>query len=223
MKKIILILSIIFSNLSYADELSVDTFFNKFNMRSTLSSMGPQLKFWCGSYPSEFFKIKEKTNDRLILVRNEDHFWDITILDNNKVAISNYITSGTYNSKDVTQLIYINEKSEWWDELSVNKGQLTNPEQSDCKKQKVQKTETDKFKDGKYIGEEPYKDKYGHTYVGEWKDGKYHGQGTFTWKNGSKYVGEFRNGEFHGQGTRTWATGEVDKGIFEDGVLVERN
>ena len=59
MKKLILILSIIFSNLSYAEELSVDTFFDKFNMRSTLSSMGPQLKFCCGSNHSEFFKIKE--------------------------------------------------------------------------------------------------------------------------------------------------------------------
>ena len=136
MKKIILILSIIFSNLSYADELSVDTFFDKFNMRSTLSSMGPQLKFWCGSNPSEFFKIKEKMNNRLILVRNEDQFWDVTILDNNKVVIYDYITSGTYKSEEVTQLVYMSEKGEWWDELSANKGQLVNPEESGCKKQK---------------------------------------------------------------------------------------
>ena len=132
----ILIIFLFFSKNSISKEITIDDFFKKFNMRSTLSSMGPQLKFWCGSYPSEFFKIKEKMNDRLILVRNEDHFWDITILDNNKVAISNYITSGTYDTKDVTQLIYMNEKSEWWDELSVNKGQLTNPEQSNCEKQK---------------------------------------------------------------------------------------
>jgi hypothetical protein len=97
--------------------------------------MGPQLRYWCGSYPSEFFKIKEKMNDRLILVRNEDQFWDITILDNNKVAIYDYITSGTYKTEDVTQLIYIDEKGEWRDELSVNNGQLTNPEQSNCTKQ----------------------------------------------------------------------------------------
>ena len=132
----ILIIFLFFSKNSISKEITIDDFFKKFNMRSTLSSMGPQLKFWCGSYPSEFFKIKEKMNDRLILVRNEDHFWDIIILDNNKVAISNYITSGTYDTKDVTQLIYMNEKSEWWDELSVNKGQLTNPEQSNCEKQK---------------------------------------------------------------------------------------
>ena len=104
-------------------------------MRSTLSSMGPQLKFWCGSYPSEFFEIKEKKDKRVVLVRNEDHFWDVTILDDNKVAISNYITSGTYNTDDVAQLIYISDKDEWWDEMSVKAGKLENPETSNCKKQ----------------------------------------------------------------------------------------
>jgi hypothetical protein len=135
MKKFLLLIFLISTNYSFASELTVDTFYNKFNMRSTLSSMGPQLRYWCGSYPSEFFKIKEKMNDRLILVRNEDQFWDVTILDNNKVAIYDYITSGTYKTEDVTQLIYIDEKGEWRDELSVNNGQLTNPEQSNCTKQ----------------------------------------------------------------------------------------
>ncbi len=62
MKKIVSILTflILSSNSSFSNEINIDTFFNKFNMRSTLSSMGPQLRYWCGSYPSEFFEIKEK-------------------------------------------------------------------------------------------------------------------------------------------------------------------
>ena len=103
-------------------------------MRSTLSSMGPQLKFWCGSYPSEFFEIKEKKDKRVVLVRNEDHFWDVTILDDNKVVIYNYITNGTYSFEDEAQLIYISDKDEWWDEMSVKAGKLENPEKSDCEK-----------------------------------------------------------------------------------------
>ena len=130
----ILTILILYSNSSFSKEINIDTFFNKFNMRSTLSSMGPQLKYWCGSYPSKFFKIKEKMDNRLILVRNEDHFWDITILDDNKVAIYNYITSGTYKTDDVAQLIYISDKDEWWDEMSVKAGKLENPEKSDCEK-----------------------------------------------------------------------------------------
>ena len=104
-------------------------------MRSTLSSMGPQLRYWCGSYPSEFFEIKEKMENRFILVRNENHFWDITILDDNKVVIYNRITNGTQSFEDEAQLIYIEGKDEWWDEISVKEGKLKNPETSDCKKQ----------------------------------------------------------------------------------------
>ena len=137
MKKLLSILTILIlsSNSSFSNEINIDTFLNKFNMRSTLSSMGPQLKFWCGSYPSEFFEIKEKKDKRVVLVRNEDHFWDVTVLDDNKVVIYNYITNGTYSFEDEAQLIYISDKDEWWDEMSVKAGKLENPERSDCEKQ----------------------------------------------------------------------------------------
>ena len=104
-------------------------------MRSTLSSMGPQLRYWCGSYPSEFFEIKEEKDKRVILVRDKDQFWDVSFLDNNKVVIYDRITNGTYSTEEVVQLIYVDEKGEWWDELSVKEGELTNPETSVCKKQ----------------------------------------------------------------------------------------
>ena len=131
-KSVILIL---FSNVGFANEITLDKFFNKFNMRSTLSSMGPQLRYWCGSYPYEFFEIKEKMDKRLVLVRDEDQFWDVTILDNNKVVIYDRITNGTYSSEDEAQLIYMSEKDEWWDNISFKESKLKNPEASDCKKQ----------------------------------------------------------------------------------------
>ena len=131
-KSVILIL---FSNVGFANEITLDKFFNKFNMRSTLSSMGPQLRYWCGSYPSEFFEIKEKMEDRLVLVRDGDQYWDVTILGNNKVVIYDRITNGTYSSEDEAQLIYVSEKDEWWDNISFKEGKLKNPEASDCKKQ----------------------------------------------------------------------------------------
>jgi outer membrane lipoprotein-sorting protein len=137
MKKLlgIVVLGLLLSGNASANEITLDKFFNKFNMRSTLSSMGPQLRYWCGSYPSEFFEIKEKMENRFILVRNENHFWDITILDDNKVVIYNRITNGTYSFEDEAQLIYIDDKDEWWDDISVKEGKLKNPETSDCKKQ----------------------------------------------------------------------------------------
>jgi outer membrane lipoprotein-sorting protein len=137
MKKLlgIMVLTLLLSGNASANEITLDKFFNKFNMRSTLSSMGPQLRYWCGSYPSEFFEIKEKMENRFILVRNENHFWDITILDDNKVVIYNRITNGTYSFEDEAQLIYMDDKGEWWDDISVKEGKLKNPETSDCKKQ----------------------------------------------------------------------------------------
>ena len=137
MKKIFLtiLFTLVLNGGASANEITLDKFFNKFNMRSTLSSMGPQLRYWCGSYPSEFFEIKEKMENRFILVRNENHFWDITILDDNKVVIYNRITNGTYSFEDEAQLIYIDDKDEWWDDISVKEGKLKNPETSDCKKQ----------------------------------------------------------------------------------------
>jgi len=137
MKKFFIIsaILILFSNVGFANEITLDKFFNKFNMRSTLSSMGPQLRYWCGSYPSEFFEIKEKMDNRLVLVRDGDQYWDVTILDNNKVVIYDRITNGTYSTEDEAQLIYMSDKDEWWDDLSVKAGKLTNPETSDCVKQ----------------------------------------------------------------------------------------
>ena len=137
MKKILSILTILIlsSNSSFSKEINIDTFFNKFNMRSTLSSMGPQLRYWCGSYPNEFFEIKEEKDKRVILVRDKDQFWDVSFLDNNKVVIYDRITNGTYSTEEVVQLIYVDEKGEWWDEMSVKTGKLENPETSNCKKQ----------------------------------------------------------------------------------------
>jgi len=40
-----------------------------------------------------------------------------------------------YSFEDEAQLIYIEGKDEWWDEISVKEGKLKNPETSDCKKQ----------------------------------------------------------------------------------------
>ena len=137
MKKIFLtiLFTLVLSGGASANEITLEKFFNKFNMRSTLSSMGPQLRYWCGSYPSEFFEIKEKIDNRLILVRDGDQYWDVTILGNNKVVLYDRITNGTYSTEDEAQLIYMSDKDEWWDEMSVAKGKLENPETSDCKKQ----------------------------------------------------------------------------------------
>ena len=86
------------------------------------------------SYPNEFFKIKEKTDKSIALVRHGDQFWDVAFLGNNKIVISDYTTSATYNARDEVQLVYISDKDEWWDPLSVELVDLKKPQKKDCKK-----------------------------------------------------------------------------------------
>ena len=97
--------------------------------------MGPQLKYWCGSYPFEFFTIKEKNNNSITLVRNDDHFWIITFLENNKIELINQITSGTYLTSHVYELKYISAMNEWWSIDAANLGKLNISEGENCEKQ----------------------------------------------------------------------------------------
>ncbi len=69
------------------------------------------------------------------MVRDQDQFWDVSFLDDNKIVIYDRITNGTYSSEDEVQLIYLSDKDEWWDEMSVKANKLENPETSNCKKQ----------------------------------------------------------------------------------------
>ena len=243
----IIVLGLLLSGNANSKELNADSFFNEFNMRSIYSSVGNWLKHSCDeSYPFEIFKIKEQNNHSITLVNGVDLFWTIKFLGNNKIELTDQITSGTYLTTNVYELKYISDINEWWSIDDANLNKLKIPLSGDCEKLSSQSANTDEFKDGEYIGQEAFTDKYGNTYVGEWKDGKYDGQGTLTWTSGGKYVGGWKDGEFHGQGTFTFAGGDkyvgefkdssrngqgtytyvdgtVEKGIWENGELVEPN
>ena len=137
MKKLlwILVLGLLWCNGVLANELNANSFFNKFNMRSIYSSMGPQLKYWCGSYPFEFFTIKEKNNNSITLVRDDTQFWIIKFLKNNKIQLTDQITDGTYLTNDVYELKYISAMNEWWSIDTANSGKLNIPEGENCEKQ----------------------------------------------------------------------------------------
>ena len=103
-------------------------------MRSIYSSMGPQLKYWCGAYPSQFFEVEEKNNNKLTLVRHGDHYWFISFKGDNKIKITEQITSGTYFTITDYELEYVNTIDELWDINAVKSGKLLINETVDCKK-----------------------------------------------------------------------------------------
>jgi len=138
MKKLfsmIVVLSMLWCNGVLANELNANSFFNKFNMRSIYSSMGPQLKFWCGSYPFEFFKIEKQNNQSITLIRDDTQLWVVKFLKNNKIELTDQITDGTYLTNDVYELKYISAMNEWWSIDAVNLGKLNIPESENCEKQ----------------------------------------------------------------------------------------
>ena len=137
MKKLlaILVLGLLWCNGVLANELNANSFFNKFNMRSIYSSMGPQLKFWCGSYPLEFFKLEKQNNQSITLIRDDTQFWIIKFLKNNKIELTDQITDGTYLTNDVYELKYISAMNEWWSIDAANSGKLNIPEGENCEKQ----------------------------------------------------------------------------------------
>ena len=137
MKKLlgIVVLGLLWCNGVLANELNTNSFFNKFNMRSINSSMGPQLKFWCGSYPFEFFEIEKQNNQSITLIRHDTQIWTIKFSKNNKIELTDEITDGTYLTNNIIELKYINDINEWWSIDAANSGKLNIPEGEDCKKQ----------------------------------------------------------------------------------------
>jgi len=131
----IVVLGLLWCNVVLANELNANSFFNKFNLRSINSSMGPQLKFWCGSYPFEFFEIEKQNNQSITLIRHDTQIWTIKFLKNNKIELTDEITDGTYLTNDIIELKYIKDMNEWWSTDAANSSKLNIPEGEDCKKQ----------------------------------------------------------------------------------------
>ncbi|WP_157038340.1 hypothetical protein, partial [Photobacterium ganghwense] len=98
------IFSGVFASIAYssigAEQVTTQDLYEKFNMRTIYSSYGQRLKYYCESYPKQFFSIEGASfvsDSRLELVSGED-VWFFTISEPNIISVGNHITSGTYNS-----------------------------------------------------------------------------------------------------------------------------
>ncbi|YCO04890.1 hypothetical protein ACB087_15430 [Vibrio sp. VNB-15] len=98
-----------------AEQLTTKDLYEKFNMRTVYSSYGQNLKWYCESYPREFFSTEEASfvsDSRLELVSG-DNVWIFTISEPNIVTIGNQITSGTYNSVSTYELYFDPRTQDW--------------------------------------------------------------------------------------------------------------
>lgn len=94
-------------------KLTTYELYEKFNMRTIFSSYGQRLKYYCESYPRNYFlKAYHVSEDRLELESGDD-VWVFTIEGPNKIYISNQITSGTYNAGARYVIYYDQENNDW--------------------------------------------------------------------------------------------------------------
>ena len=109
------ILVLLSSQVFGAEQLTTEELYKKFNMRSVYSSYGQRLKYYCNSYPKEFFTEKEAkfvSDKRLELVSGDD-VWVFTIVEPNVIYLRNQITSGTYNSGSKHELYFDAQSKDW--------------------------------------------------------------------------------------------------------------
>ncbi len=101
------------SGLSEGNLISAKDFYERFNMRSIYSSYDQRLKYYCESYPKDFFKSPKFVSINQVEFVDGDDIWIISIQPNNKIKVTNKITSGTYSTTSVHRLYFDKHSNEW--------------------------------------------------------------------------------------------------------------
>lgn len=101
------------SMLTKSKKLTTHDIYEKFNMRSIFSSYGQRLKYYCESYPKNFFSKAKHVSENRLELESGDDFWVFTIKERNIIHITNQITSGTYNSETRYEIYFDNENNDW--------------------------------------------------------------------------------------------------------------
>ena len=114
MKYIFILFTLISFNV-VAKDLTLNDIYEKFNMRTVYSSYGPRLKYYCESYPKDYFpkeNAKFIKGKQLELVSGND-IWVFTIKEPNTFFLNNQITKATYNSGKEYSVQYDEVHNDW--------------------------------------------------------------------------------------------------------------
>lgn len=94
-------------------QITPQDFYERFNMRTILSSVGPRLNYHCESFPFEFFSITEMTDDYLELEEDGYPQWYINFLGDNTIELFISVWGTTYRSNTEYRLIFDTETQQW--------------------------------------------------------------------------------------------------------------
>ncbi|MCL1129001.1 lysozyme inhibitor LprI family protein [Shewanella sairae] len=98
---------------SEGKQLSVKDYYQHCNMRTIYSSYGQRLKYYCESYPKDFFKAPGVISDTKLEMIDGDNIWTVSIAPGNRVTMGNQITSGTYHSVSSHRLYFDKNSNDW--------------------------------------------------------------------------------------------------------------
>ena len=101
--------------MAHAQDITLNDIYEKFNMRTIYSSYGQRLKYYCESYPKEYFSKENAKfiNDKQLELVSGSDVWVFTIKASNILLLNNQITSGTYNIGKEFSVYFDSENNDW--------------------------------------------------------------------------------------------------------------
>jgi len=90
-------------------------FYERFNLRTILSSYDGHLKFYCASYPKDFFTPEElyMPNTDKIIIQNETKRLTFELFSEDKVIIIDERIDGSYSAKFLYKIYYNEEHDDF--------------------------------------------------------------------------------------------------------------
>ena len=115
-------------------QITPEEFFNAFNMRTIRSSMGPRLRYYCESYPKDYFnnrKLDKRSREYLgdedfaklgktLLVltpvgdgEDFDQVWWVYFEGDNQITLDEFIRTGTWRTSSHYKLYFDEVHGDW--------------------------------------------------------------------------------------------------------------
>lgn len=101
-------------------------FYERFNLRTILSSYSGALKHFCASYPKDFFRPDElyMPNMEKIIIQNETKRLSFELFAEDKVIVTDETLDGSYNAKYLYKIYYNEEHDDFrTDRFFIKKGE----------------------------------------------------------------------------------------------------
>ncbi len=115
-------------------------FYERFNLRTVLSSYDGYLKLYCASYPKDFFTPEElyMPNTDKLVVENKDKRLTFELFSEDKVIVTDEHFNGSYRAKYLYKIYYNEEHDDFrTDRLFIKK-------HKDCKEYIIKSGTVDK-------------------------------------------------------------------------------